>query len=256
MPPIRQNNSLNLGAAPIVTPNIEAKDPFRTLGIIFFVLAVILSASSFGAMKFLQSQNNNIENNIHNIENEVSSMPLDEMLNFYDKTINVNSLLGKHYYITTQLNTLADVVSRNVYFKTMSFVSQTGQNQSMSTIQLSAFASSEADIVRQVDLLKSDKYSNFIKKVELVSIKINKEKGGVDFDIKLDIDPKIKPDYIILGELSKNQEIKLSGTSTATTTNTGTTTVMNSVINSVPVLNNLASSTNNNSSIINNILKN
>lgn len=226
MPPIRQNNSLNLGTT-IATPDIQTGNPFRTLGVIFFILSIIVAGATYGGLKFLEARNTSTENEIRAIESEISAMPLDEMLTFYNKTLNVNSLLGRHYYVSTQLNTLADAVAKNVYFKSMSFSSK----QTGSEIDLIGSTFDEADIVRQMDLLKNEKYASLIKKVDLVGMK--KDTTGVlEFTLKILIDPKIKPDYMLLGNLSKNQDIRflpsnITESFTTTTQTSPSTTLQN-----------------------------
>ncbi|MDQ5923877.1 MAG: hypothetical protein QG614_160 [Patescibacteria group bacterium] len=238
MPPLRQNNNLNFGAK-ISTPDIDTGNPFRVLGVIFLIISIIFSVTSYVLLTYIKNKNTGIENNIRAIEAEITTMPLDEMLTFYNKTLILNNLLDKHYYITTQLNTLSSAVVNNVYFKDMSFLSKSNETGEVTVL---ASAIDEMDIVRQIDLLKDQKYSKFIKSVDLVSMKKD-TKGTIEFTIKININPKIKPDYIMLDTLSNNRDITSYPDDNINSNQATTTNSNNNLNNSQSNTNNISSST-------------
>ena len=221
MPPTRPNNFLNTASTsnPSNVPgnnfDLNQADPFRTLGIIFLIVSIFLSGISYGVLYYFKSSNLKIENSIKSAEASLSNVPLENMLAFSNKIKSINLALKNHNYITTQLNTLSDVVEKDTYFKNFSFsTKENGDGE----ISLSAITQDESNIVRQMDRFRSEKYRDFIKTVELKSISKD-NLDNISFEIKLIINSTVKPDYIILENSMQNKkevEIKKSTPISAT----------------------------------------
>lgn len=199
MPPLRQNNFL---ATPESSQNREVlpSDPFRVLGSIFLAISVFLAAVTYGILYYFENQNINIENNIRDIEASSQSLPLEEMLAFYNKIKSVDSVLRSSNYLTTQLNTLADAVEGETYFKSFLFVTK---EKDGSEILISGVTKDESNVVRQMDNFRSDKYKDFIKSVELKNVTSDLV-GNTTFDIKLVVNSLLRPDYIPFLEPKSN----------------------------------------------------
>ena len=218
MPPIRQNNTfLNTGQEN--RQDLNPANPFKTLGVIFLIVSVLLSVTSYLVLSFTESKNVKIENNIKSIETSLTNVPLSEMLVFYNKIRSINSVLKSHYYVTTHLATLSDAVESSTYFKNYNF---TVKEKGDSEITFSGVTTNESNVVRQIDLFKSDKYSKFIKSLELKSVSKD-QFDNILFDLKLTIDSTVKPDYIISENLRVNTPVKnIIQTNSTSTNGTGT----------------------------------
>ena len=231
MPPIRQNNFSFTKDKKIIE---EVASPFRTLGIIFLILSISLSGGVYWGMTYLQDINLGIESDIKSIESSLASVPLEEMLSFYGKIRSVNTILSAHSYVTTQLNTLSDAVEPLTHFKTFNFVSR---EKGKDDLSLSAITADKANMVRQIDILRSDKYKNFIKSVELKSV--SKDiLDNVSFDLKLSVDATVKPDYMVLSSNIKDNKITPAPNSVQSSIiinqNSATTTTSSTSANKTP----------------------
>jgi hypothetical protein len=187
MPPIR-----NVSFVPTQTdPNkveAEPSDPLTALGIIFFAVAVIFSLVGFGVTYYLEGKNTDLRNNIQAVEANLKNVPLDEMLSFYSKTQNINSVLKEHVYVTTVLSLLENAVESNVYFKKFEFSFREGAGYDLS---ISGIAPDTRSVVRQIDVLKDQKYAKVFKTVELKNVTKDKLEN-ITFDIKIVVIPTIK----------------------------------------------------------------
>lgn len=220
MPPIR---NLSFVTKEADNKNVEADpaDPFTSLGIIFFVTAVLFSLIGFGVTYFLEQKNNTLRDDIQKLEVNLKSIPLDEMLSFYSKTQNINSVLKEHVYLTTVLSLLENAVESNVYFKKFDFSYREGAGYDLA---ISAIAPDTRSVVRQMDTLKSPKYSKVFKSVELKNITKDKFEN-VTFEIKITVIPTVKNEAFdfILTASSTNASSSVEATTTIATTTATTT---------------------------------
>lgn len=214
MPPIR-----NVSFVPTQTdPNkveVEPSDPLTALGIIFFAVAVIFSLVGFGVTYYLEGKNTDLRNNIQAVEANLKNVPLDEMLSFYSKTQNINSVLKEHVYVTTVLSLLENAVESNVYFKKFEFSFREGAGYDLS---ISGIAPDTRSVVRQIDALKDQKYAKVFKIVELKNVTKDKFEN-ITFDIKIVVIPTIKNeafDFIPVDQVSgaSSTEVVVATTST------------------------------------------
>ena len=214
MPPIR-----NVSFVPTQTdPNkveVEPSDPLTALGIIFFAVAVIFSIVGFGVTYYLEGKNTDLRNNIQAVEANLKNVPLDEMLSFYSKTQNINSVLKEHVYVTTVLSLLENAVESNVYFKKFEFSFREGAGYDLS---ISGIAPDTRSVVRQIDALKDQKYAKVFKTVELKNVTKDKFEN-ITFDIKIVVIPTIKNeafDFIPVDQMTRasSTEVVIATTST------------------------------------------
>jgi hypothetical protein len=190
MPPIRNTETF---VKENITNNqavAEVSSPVRVLAYIFLAASVIVSAVLYGVNYLLVAQNQKIQTEISIIEADLTTVPLNEMLTFYNKIESINNLLRNHTYPSSILSVLSELVEEDTYFKSFSLNTR---DKNEYTLALSAVALDKTAIVRQVDNLKDDTYKNIIKSVDLKNITSDRF-GNVTYDLNLMVNARIKPE--------------------------------------------------------------
>ncbi len=228
MPPIRNISFIPKETDPTKVEAVPS-DPLTALGFISLGIAVIFSLIGFGVTYYLEGKNIELRNNIQSIEMNLKNVPLDEMLAFYSKTQNINSVLKEHVYITTIFSVLENATEKDIYFKKFDLSFREGAGYELS---ISGISPDTRSMVRQIDTLKNIKYLQVFKSVELKNISKDKFEN-ITFDIKINLNATIKNDAFDFASSTQNSTtIKTISTSTSTSisTSSDTTAATNSLI--------------------------
>lgn len=226
MPPIRNVSFVPQQTDPTKVEAVPS-DPLTALGFISLTTAIIFSLVGFGVTYYLEGKNIELRNSIQSIEMNLKNVPLDEMLSFYSKTQNINSVLKEHVYVTTIFSILENATEKDIYFKKFDLSFREGAGYELS---ISGIAPDTRSMVRQIDTLKNIKYLQVFKSVELKNISKDKFEN-ITFDIKINLNATIKNDAFDFASSTQNSTtIKVISTSTPTSTSAGTTTATNSLI--------------------------
>ncbi len=220
MPPIR-----NISFVPKQTEQAKVEavpsDPITALGFISLAVAIVFSLVGFGVTYYLESKNIELRNNIQSIEINLKNVPLDEMLSFYSKTQNINSVLKEHVYVSTIFSILENATEKDVYFKKFDLSFREGAGYELS---ISGISPDTRSMVRQIDTLKDIKYLQVFKSVELKNISKDKFEN-ITFDVKINLNATIKNDAF---------DFATTTTETSMVATTSTITKSTSTIISVP----------------------
>ena len=228
MPPIR-----NVSFIPQQTEQAKVEavpsDPLTALGFISLTTAIIFSLVGFGVTYYLEGKNIELRNNIQSIEINLKNAPLDEMLSFYSKTQNINSVLKEHVYLSTIFSILENATEKDIYFKKFDLSFREGAGYELS---ISGISPDTRSMVRQIDTLKNIKYLQVFKSVELKNISKDKFEN-ITFDVKINLNATIKNNAFDFASSTQNLTmIKTASTSAVISipTSSATTTATNSLI--------------------------
>ena len=215
MPPTRSNNFVNN-----ISQEINAVDPVKIFLIVLAIFAIVVSILFYGAGFYFKYNTKKSLEEIQTIDKELSSLPLEEMIKLHEKIKTVDNTQKDKNNLSTLLLILSNSIEKYTYFTELSFVEKNGK----SSLSIKGIAQSYADIIKQIDRLRSDKYKPFIKNVTLIDIanSLDKEDESVKFSLDMEIDSKFKT--LALGvddklELNNKKPVKNTVATTTKTTN-------------------------------------
>jgi len=117
-------------------------------GGIFFIAVFLWAGLAYGYKPLLDGQAGQVEGQIKQIENSVSTGDQANLINFYSQLSNLQSLLAKHKQISNIFSWIESNTEVNVYYTSFS-LSSSGR------ISLGVNAKTEADANQQIAIFES-----------------------------------------------------------------------------------------------------
>jgi hypothetical protein len=218
MPPFRET-SFTQNQDSVLDKRTEPRDPFLILGLVFMGISIFISIISYGYNFYLSDKNTKDKQKIESLNASLSAYPLKDMLDTYNKVINIDLYTKSRNYISSVLYTLETVTEKNVYFKKF-VLSETKDGY---YIEMEGVAPDYKSIVRQMDGLKDPRYSKVFNTVTLDTI-IRDGSGNLTFAVKIKVNTNTPYTQLDFAKESSSQ---------ASTTQTSSNTQNN---NAAPVI--------------------
>lgn len=213
MPPLRNNTFVNN-----ITQN-ERPDPVRIFLVSLLCVCIFISALFYGASFFFSYKSKMALEEITAIEKRLESLPLDNMLALSKKITTLDGIQKSEANIPLFLDIISDSIEKNTYITSMSYA-----NKGKGTIvKIVGTSDSYEEVVKQMDRLKNQSYSNLISKVELISVSATEveEVRKVLFSLDVTIDSNVRSvlSQIEEKEYDPSKEVKVKKEETINITN-------------------------------------